>query len=61
MIGRQMAHMIYAFFKIYDEQGRAIGLDDLLNTQPGRRRRCAWRKHVERISWKVFASDTWES
>ena len=44
MIGRQMAHMIYAFFEIYDEQGRAIGLDDLLNTKPCRRRRCAWRK-----------------
>ena len=33
LTGRQIAHQIYAFFKIDDLQGRAIGTNDLLNIE----------------------------
>ena len=33
LTGRQIAFMIYAFFKINDAQGRASGMNDLLNVE----------------------------
>ena len=61
LTGRQIAHMIHASFEIHDVQSRAIGLNDVLNTELRNdslqvfdcawvETLMAWRKNLKRIS-----------